>query len=269
MLRELWDYCTTPCPKSARKMGYLKESIAISARKNRQEKEWKSHLNNCKQEIRSSLIKCRSHNIAVILGGGLTYDLPIRFLSKTFKEVILVDLLFTKQALNETRRYNNISLIQADITGFVASVYNNPSVLPKTPDNEYINNIIKKASFVVSANIWSQLPPLLLRRLENYHSEDDLLKWSEDILMHHLEQLNLASGEVLLISDFEQGIFNLLENKTEINSLLPQINMPIWQKIWQWNIASAPEVDKDHDIYHTVGIAYKKEIAECLSKSME
>jgi hypothetical protein len=269
MLSEFWHYISTPCPRPVRKMGYLSESIAISARKKRQKEAWKPHLQKCHQVIRAAASECRPHNLLVILGGGLAYDLPIRFLAGTFKEIVLVDILFTKHTKNSVRKYNNISLLQADATGVVEKSYRKPKILAQPKTHPLLEELLGRASLVISANIWSQLPMMPIKRVERYHRYHELHAWSEKIMAHHLQQLRSVNGDVCLISDMTSIEKDREGNSIDEYPLIPETLLPAWEKHWEWHIAPAPEVDKHRDIYHTVGAITKKESLPCLLPSME
>jgi hypothetical protein len=51
MLAEWWSYLTTPCSPEARRMGYLRESIAIRARHRRCRHAWAPHLAKTRQGL--------------------------------------------------------------------------------------------------------------------------------------------------------------------------------------------------------------------------
>ena len=51
MLREAWSWLTTPCPVEARRLGYLRESIATAARARRCAAAWAEHLRRCRELI--------------------------------------------------------------------------------------------------------------------------------------------------------------------------------------------------------------------------
>ena len=44
MFAELMEWLTTPCPAAARRLGYLREAIAIRARYRRHHENWRPHL---------------------------------------------------------------------------------------------------------------------------------------------------------------------------------------------------------------------------------
>lgn len=259
MLRTFWRYATTPCPPSIRKMGYLAESVAIELRKKRYQKAWRLHIQNCHQAIREAVIHCPVHNNVMVIGGGTTYDVPLRLLAKSFTNVTLLDLTFTKQVYQAARLHDNITLLQADITGVVNAVYHRPDILPSPTTHTELKELFNKASLVISSNVWSQLPTLPARYASAYHESSQLHQWVSQIYTHHLEQLSEAPGHVCLISNY----------KTPTTTLPEHIPIPEWRRSWQWHITPYPELDKHPDIYHIVGMCTKKEITACLSPCME
>ena len=77
MILELLEYLTTDCPRYARRLGYLKEAIAIRARQARLKSAWAPHLENSKDVIREAMDRCGRRRTALVLGSGLLLDIPL------------------------------------------------------------------------------------------------------------------------------------------------------------------------------------------------
>ena len=75
----------TPCPKWARKMGYLAESIAIQARAKRCSAAWAPHQEQSRQMILQAANQCEQKRTVVIAGSGACLDVPLLELTATVR----------------------------------------------------------------------------------------------------------------------------------------------------------------------------------------
>jgi hypothetical protein len=108
MVFELLEYAVTPCPRYARRMGYLYESIAIRSRAGRCRAAWAPHQERTRQVILRAMEHCPRRRKAVVLGSGPLLDVPIAELSASFGEVILVDVVHPLGAHRRRRRFANV-----------------------------------------------------------------------------------------------------------------------------------------------------------------
>jgi hypothetical protein len=83
----------TPCPRSVRALGYLRESLAIQSCFERCCYAWAPHLRRSRDVILNALARCRRRRKAVVFGSGMLYDVPIDELAAAFHEVVLVDIV--------------------------------------------------------------------------------------------------------------------------------------------------------------------------------
>src|SRR5579871_6065867 len=93
MFAELIEYAITPCPRYARRMGYLYEAVAIRARAARCRAAWAPHQERTRALLRRSLARCPRRRKAVVLGSGACLDVPLAELAAAFGEVVLVDVV--------------------------------------------------------------------------------------------------------------------------------------------------------------------------------
>ncbi|MBC8242194.1 MAG: hypothetical protein H8E30_17210, partial [Alphaproteobacteria bacterium] len=160
MLYEVYQHLTTPCPHPIKDMGYLKELIGMMARHRRCQAAWLPHLNQCRDWIIKSMQGCEKRSRVVVLGSGLLNDVPLDELSRGFEQVVLVDILHLPLVRKALKAYDNVELIEADISGFVGALYRHvnedaPLVLPDNPAMP-----TDRADLVISLNVLSQLPIL-------------------------------------------------------------------------------------------------------------
>ena len=244
MLAELAEYLLTPCPGPARKLGYLREAVAIRARFNRQREAWSGHLENCRAVILEAAKACPSRGMALVLGSGALLDIPVEELSSLFERVVLVDLVHPLTARLRIRGLRNVSLGTADLTGTVAEAARGRMPTP-TPPGSCLD---RKWDFTVSANILSQLPLLPVKRLEatGAYAAQELDTLSGSIQARHLAWLDNLAGAVCLITDTAW-----IDGVRETDPL-PGIELPHPVRTWTWRIAPRPEVHPDRDVTHTV-----------------
>ena len=85
MFAELIEWLTTPCPSTARRLGYLREAIAIRARHRRHRENWRPHLDATRAFVeRAAAIPPRKRT-AVLLGSGALIDVPIDALAAVYE----------------------------------------------------------------------------------------------------------------------------------------------------------------------------------------
>jgi len=186
--------------KALRKLGYFKDREGMYSRYINEQNNWNSHLKNTKRSIISSS-ETKNKNLCVILGSGWLLDIPIDELSNMFKKIILVDVTHPKQIVHFVRRYDNVELIEKEITqisnvffSFIKGKNNSATELLNLIEekNDFgLGNIINEADFVVSANLVTQLSVFFQEYLtkKKLFSEDVINKFSAKIQKNHLDNL--------------------------------------------------------------------------------
>jgi hypothetical protein len=97
MILEALTHLMTPAPRYVKKMGYLKEAVAIEARVKRCQSAWQPHLDQCKSLIINEAKKLPAGSQIMILGSGGFHDVPIRRLLDLKHQITCIDIiLFTK-----------------------------------------------------------------------------------------------------------------------------------------------------------------------------
>jgi hypothetical protein len=248
----------------ARKLGYLRESIAIGARAHRCRLQWKEHLQRTQTFIRDSASHCDNRRQAVVVGSGWLLDIPIEFLSEQFGEVLLIDVVHPHPIRKKVKLLSNVQLVSADITGGVveglgAAVHSSlqdrglRGVWDKKPD-------LSHADFVISANILSQLSVLPLRLFENFQSRNPQLKgafvthplFAHELESQHLQWLKKCGGKVCLITDFEAAIYQTSGRLIEREKLLTDLDLTGHLAEWDWEISPLGEETSSTQIIHSV-----------------
>ncbi|WP_425407511.1 hypothetical protein [Hwanghaeella sp.] len=233
MLTEALLYLLTPCPRWARRAGYLRESIAIGARCNRRKKDWAGHLTNSKNAVLHAAGLCGRKRRAVVLGSGHGFDLPLEALAATFGRVDLVDTVHPLGLRLRARQHRGVSLIEADVTG-------RDGPRPAYPAD---------TDLIVSLNLVSQLgvaPGIDAADREIMRSR------------HMAETLSLGCV-ACVIGDIERRELRHGESEPEmvsINWLSPAGRPePLEIREWRWPVAPFGEIASTLDVSTTVRAA--------------
>jgi hypothetical protein len=255
MLTEWLIYLSADCSPAARKLGYLRESIAIRSRYRRCKAAWQPHLENSRSALLESLHACRSFRTALVLGSGLLLDIPLRELAGRFENVWLVDLVHLPEVRRAIRPYANVRCFSRDITGFTEQMSalspNNFELMPPAIflDEQHID-------WVASVNLLSQLPLLPLRWLREHFpeiGEDALENWSAGLMRQHLDYLAAFAAPVCLLTDMEQTTRGREGEVIECVDLEAKIGLEgkvISQ--WRWDIAPEGEIVPQINRFHHV-----------------
>ncbi|TAN47945.1 MAG: hypothetical protein EPN21_16135 [Methylococcaceae bacterium] len=262
MLAELWAWLTTPCSPAARRLGYLHETIALSARHRRCRTAWQTHLQHSRNALLAATAACKQHRGALILGSGDLLDVPLADLARRFQTVTLVDVLHPPSVKRQARRHANVRWLEHDVTECLADVL----ALPAGSHADTIAALGLKQpgrflpeadiDFVASVNLLSQLPLLpcqwLLKRFPQYpESLFDQLALA--LMQRHIEYLRRFDAPVCLIADAEQisrdRAGNVLAHTDFIPALFAGMN-PAAE--WWWDIAPDGEAGPGCNSRHRV-----------------
>jgi hypothetical protein len=251
MLIELYQYLTTKCPPVAKRMGYLREAIAIHRRYARHRKTWEPHLEATKKVIREAIeASSGGTGTAVVLGSGLLVDIPLDELSDAFDRVELVDLIHMKPVRWIVEHYPNVGLVEADVTDVAGALVRFAAgegalPVPQAPDLPGVD--LDDVRLVVSANLVSQLPLVpggwLKRRTKL--DDDAVYAFGGRLVRAHLDWL-LGLAErgitVCLIADVEREFIDRDENPVQTYDGLYGERLPGRGHTWRWTVGPAGEV---------------------------
>ena len=246
MFGEWLTHLITPCPQPYRKMGYLKELIAIQHRHRRCQAAWAEHLTRCQNLIARGAENCPRKGLAVVLGSGLLLDIPLALLAKMFDHVILVDVCHLRSIRQTVQKYSNVQLHEADISGCVIPLMNWLSSNQKgqLPAPEINANLLTQADYVLSSNLLAQLPLTPLAYLEKHATGADincLRSFGRSVIDHHLSMLQSLDCPVCLISETLQLI---TDGSQTLEKTDPLYGTPLNYKgeEWWWEVAPKPEI---------------------------
>jgi hypothetical protein len=190
----------------------------------------------------------------VVCGSGHLYDVPLEDLAGMFAKVALVDAVHPLRARWLARRYGNVRLMEADLTGLLGEALGwrkgiaARAIVPVAP-----GELTERApDLTVSANVLSQLALPLKRRLEKLDCrEKDIADVCRRITAAHLDWLWALPGARCLITD---TVSRDVDGETVLDEtdLLYGATLPPGGESWTWNLAPRPEAGKRFDRRRTV-----------------
>ncbi|KAA0681313.1 hypothetical protein [Roseomonas genomospecies 6] len=254
MLREAFEYLTTPCPPLARRYGYLAEALALGARYRRQRRAWAPHVDACRRFVQEAAEQVPRGGRALVAGSGLLIEIPLPTLAKRFDEVLLIDMLHTHAVRRQVRRHSNVRLLTLDVTGTldrldtVSDGQPLPAPCPPEPPGG-------RFAFAISCNLLSQLPLLPLEVIDRKAPATSLAErecFAQALARSHLSWLARVAAQAALFTDteslwLEKGTVQEREDSLWGLDLLPP------DRSWDWDIAPAPEEDRRRSLRHRVG----------------
>jgi hypothetical protein len=255
MLTEWLTWLAADCPPPTRKLGYLRESIAIRTRYRRCKTMWQPHLTNSRAALLDSLQACSSFRIALVFGSGLLLDIPLDELARRFKKVYLVDIVHLPEVKRAVRHHANVRCIDLDVTGFIEHMEAlSPERLELPPPKYFLDE--PDIDWVASVNLLSQLPLLpvdWLRQRFPELSEAMLEEWGTQVMRQHLDYLAAFAAPTCLLADMEQVIH------TGNGEIIERIDFASRLRLddaapeqWRWNIAPPGEIAPDIGSFHRV-----------------
>jgi hypothetical protein len=245
MLQEYLKYLTAKASDYARDLGYLKESIAFEARAQRAQSLWNDHFRRCQEEVLLRTEDLPPGSTIWILGSGSLYETPWQELIGKSHFLKLVDIYHPPIVKSIAKTYPRIELVEHDLSGF----QNLPmlkKILLKVP--QPLPLPIQPRDFVVSSNIWSQLPIFPIEFLEKNTevSQEEKIQWARSLQKNHGEWLLSLGANGIIISDFETHHLNFKGEivKIEQQPCRPQTleRISMWNWRWSKNIIRKMEV---------------------------
>lgn len=264
MISEFFEHLITPCPRRWRRMGYLREQIAIDARLARNRGAWAPHLEATRREIAGAMEATPQRRCALILGAGLHHDLPLEALARRYDRVVLADLVHRPRARRAARRVGgNVICAEFDASGVAAELFE----VGRAVESGVLASVVGAAhvgippecggepDLVVSANLCSQLLLLPLDWVRVARCGDDALggRLAAAAAGRHLDWLEERSGTVLLVSDFERRRIAADGREIQRESVPGLEGLRAPDRRWTWRIAPIPEHSRTCSLEHEVG----------------
>jgi hypothetical protein len=243
MLLEWLESLATPCPRYLSDFGYRTELIAIGARQRRCRLAWADHIARSRSAIVEAIRLAPRRRTAVVLGSGRLLDVPLAELAREFRHVILVDALHPLISRVRVRRYPNVELQVADVTGTIAALHRSKpgddlAALQRLP---FLDS--PDTDFVVSLNLLSQIGVLPAEWIERRlgAGAETAHKFAAALTRAHLDDLARCAAAVCLIADVEVQYVGPDGATIERHSSIYDVAPPTAVAEWIWPIAPAPE----------------------------
>jgi hypothetical protein len=224
------------------RMGYYNYQNGLIYRFLNQENGWESHLWNCRRLILKALDLYSPEKVTV-LGSGWLLDLPFAEMVERTKRICLIDIVHPPDVIKQVEGYNNVELIEQDITGgLIEQIWN------KTGEYGLFNRIrsLENISYtgfnqdedpgmVISLNILTQLELLLVNFLNKRSKikEEEINTFRIEIQKHHLDFL--LKHRSVLISDYAEVITSRKGSVKTITTLLTDLPPFQFREEWNWN----------------------------------
>ena len=236
--------------KIIKKMGFVNDQEGIMNRYLREGEAWKIHLENTQKYILQFALKAEKKNTILIIGSGWWLDIPVDALTKIFKTVYLLDISHPAQIKHKALKYKNVQLIEDDITGIAASIYQAAGTENRIFEsvNELINeltipdaatcNRLSEFDAVVSVNILNQLDIIICDYLmkKQIFTHDQLITLRTYIQQQHIARLPVQKS--CLITDYQELNYTMPGQLAASRDLIYQdlsnySNVAYWQ--WQFD----------------------------------
>ncbi len=246
MIRELLTYISErPTLKEARSFGHLKESISLLFREKRCQKTWATHRASCKQFIIAELKNASHFDSVLVLGSGPLHEIPIEILSKTFKRVVLVDIVHLKSTKKSVAHLNNVEFVEHEITEIEEALRLNGLLKDQVPQMFQEHNW----GLVLSVNIMSQLPlhlnSFIEAKLKNKFTSEVVEAFLKAVTKNHLRYLQAFKSNVILITDTQTIYYDKKDKILQTDNNYDHLELPKPVLEWNWNVAPIPEFQKD------------------------
>ncbi len=252
MILEALQHFIYPAPKHIKRMGYLREALAIEARYKRCARHWQPHLQKCKSIIMNEVSGLPEGARVMIVGSGGLHDVPVNELLAMKLKIDCIDIFHLPSI---KRTYPGIRFIEKDVTGLAHLTYQT-TPKEKFEPSEYQTgwHPDEHPDLVISLNILSQLPMTLVSFAKN-HQVDLPERFEVNIRQAHIAWLKNICPRSLLITDIKRDYFHkgdLIQSDPALTDRdYDLIGSP--EEQWIWNIAPVGETEKDIGIEHTVG----------------
>ncbi len=245
MIREILTYLTeSPRLPEARKFGHLTESISLLSREKRCQSAWLPHRTQCKSFITEHLKAASHFDSVLVLGSGPLHEIPIEVLAKTFKRVVLVDVVHLKSTRQSVRGLKNIEFVEHEISEIESEL-----IKGKLADKIPLKFLDERWGLVLSVNIMSQLPihleTFIEKKFRRKFKIEEVAAYLKNVTKNHFFYLRKFQCPAILITDVENYYYDKKDLLIQTDINYAHLDLPSALECWIWNIAPIPEFQKD------------------------
>ncbi len=183
-------------------------------------------------------------------------DVPLAELSRSFREVVLVDVVHPLKVTLLARWYGNARLVRADITNVAAELIKVAKFpdqpLPRAIPTLFLDD--PEIDFVASVNLLSQLPymPTVYLDRQKPRPESETDAFSRDLIQAHLAYLRRLPGVVTLITDIEKLKIDPAGRVIEVIDILYGVRLPTASTEWRWEHVPLKHLSKEFAFHRRV-----------------
>jgi hypothetical protein len=251
MLPELVILLASRVARPFRGSGYLRDSVALWSRARRRREDWRPHEERCHAVVRRAMADLPRRRTVVVLGSGLVRDVPLPDLLDGFERVVLVDAVHLHPVRKAMADHGKVTLVEADLSGVLGWIDGRASRRedPLAPWRD-----AGDVDLVISANLASQLPFAVDRRLERARSAPpgcpaDL---GERLPGLHLADLASLTCRVCLLTDVAMDEIAPDGTIVESTDLFYGATLPPPEESWDWLVAPRGEIHRRNRFVHRV-----------------
>lgn len=203
---------------------------------------WSEHIRNTRTFILNQLKKISKKEKIAILGSGHCVDIPIMEISREFANVDLIDIFHPLKTKLRIKNFNNINLINEDISQIIEQTYYSTShyknfdieklICSTHYNNKGVINSLNQYDYVCSVNLLGFMPDNLISYLMSNELIDEFQakRLTNAIVEHHKNIL--PKEKSLIITPTKKIIYtnnNLVKSEKTIIELKEEI-----QNSWLW-----------------------------------
>jgi hypothetical protein len=244
----LW--ATARSAPSLRRLGLVSDAVRLWSRATRQRRAWSAHEERCHAAVREVVASLPSRRSVLVLGSGLCRDVPVDHLLATFDDVVLVDAV---HLLPVRLRYGRrVRLAVADLTG-MADWLDGEAEGRTEPLAPWHDD--PRVDLVISANVLSQLPHAVARRIDRDPVAADRVgpDPGRRIVAGHLDDLARFRCRTCLLSDTRYREVDVAGRALAEWDLLEGVTLPPADRAWDWTVAPRGELDRTLAFVHRAG----------------
>lgn len=248
MLAELVVWAGVTAPPAARRLGYAQAAVSLWSRRRRCARAWAIHEEKTRSFALSIAASAPRRETLWLLGGGTLADLPLAELSPLFRRIVVFDIALLGMARRQARRFANVELHAADVTGMVAPLTEWRAGLPlPIPSAEALRDLDPvPPDCVLSLNLLSQLPLQPSLWLQKHGvSRTGAEGFGRAILHAHLDGLAALGCPVGLVTDRMRLWRNRAGELVLQESAVLDVLLPAPDQTWHWPLAPRGEIDPE------------------------
>jgi hypothetical protein len=224
------------------RMGYYDYQDGLIHHHIDQQAGWEDHQSHCRNFILKAVELYKPAKVTV-LGSGWLLDLPLAELAECTGTVSLIDIIHPPDVIEQARKFNNVELIEQDITGgLIAEVWQKAGKYSFFKKLTSLDNIVipefqtvSDPGIIVSLNILTQLESLLVRyiRKRSKIREEEYAGFRARIQKKHLDFLEKHRS--VIISDYEEDVTEKSGYTKVMPTLLVDLPDGTMREEWVWN----------------------------------